>query len=203
VVANGPLCWSERLANLVRAAEVVIAADGGANHLARIGVRPDAVVGDLDSIRPEVREWVGEDRLVHRPDQEQTDLHKTLAYAIEKRGGTRVTVLGGIGGRIDHAVENLALLARWADRAELDLCDDSSRVVAVRGEGSFPTTPGGIVSLLPLGRCERVWTTGLRWPLDGEPLDLGERTGVCNQATGDRVTVRVAGGSLLVVLPAS
>jgi thiamine pyrophosphokinase len=200
VVANAPLSWSEPLVRLVRTADLVVAADGGANHLARIGVRPAAVVGDLDSIRPEVREWLGEGCLVSRPDQDHTDLHKVLAYVIDERGARKVTVLGATGGRVDHAIENLALLARWADRAEIELRDETTRIVPVRGAAEFATHRGSTVSLLPVGRCERVWTGGLRWPLAGEPLDLLSRTGVCNQATAERVNVRVEGGTLLLFL---
>jgi thiamine pyrophosphokinase len=202
IVANAPLCWSRPLVALVRAAEAVVAADGGANHLARIGVMPAAVVGDLDSLRPEVRAWLGEGRLLLRPDQEYTDLHKTLAWVIDERGGRRVTILGGTGGRLDHALANLGLLARWAARAELEMVDATSRIVPVQGERSFATSPGADVSLLPVGRCERVWADGLRWPLAGESLDLAGRTGVCNQAAAPRVTVRVEGGTLLLFLPA-
>ncbi len=202
VVANAPLVWSEPLVRLVRAAELVVAADGGANHLARIGVRPAAVVGDLDSLHPGVRAWVGEAVLVPRPDQSHTDLHKALAYTIEERGARRVTVLGATGGRLDHALENLALLARWSDRAEVELRDETARVVAVRREASFDVTPGAAVSLHPVGRCARVWTEGLHWPLAGESLDLLERTGVCNRADGERVAVRVEDGTLLVFLQA-
>ncbi|TFG39747.1 MAG: thiamine diphosphokinase, partial [Candidatus Aminicenantes bacterium] len=49
LVANAPLRWTPRLTALATAADVVLAADGGANHLARSGLRPAAVVGDLDS----------------------------------------------------------------------------------------------------------------------------------------------------------
>jgi thiamine pyrophosphokinase len=201
VVANAPLSWTEPLVRLAHSAELLIAADGGANHLARIGVRPDAVVGDLDSIRSGVRAWVGEERIVSRPDQERTDLDKALAWAVEERGARAVVVIAGTGGRPDHAVENLALLARWAGRAEVELRDDATRIVPVLAEAAFETAPGVTVSLLPVGRCERVWTEGLRWPLAGEPLDLRERTGVSNQAVDGRFSVRVEGGALLVVLP--
>ncbi|OYV89339.1 MAG: hypothetical protein B7Z68_12200, partial [Acidobacteria bacterium 21-70-11] len=85
VVANAPWRWREEFVTLLRRSALVLAADGGANHLARVGVRPAAVVGDLDSIRPGVRRWVGEERIVARPDQESTDLHKTLAYAFDER----------------------------------------------------------------------------------------------------------------------
>ena len=200
VVANAPLDWSEPLVRLVRSAALVVAADGGANHLARIGVKPSAVVGDLDSLRPEVREWLGEGLLVPRPDQSSTDLDKTLAYVVDERGARTVTVLGATGGRLDHALENLALLARWAGRAEIELRDESTRIVAVTAAASFAVARGSTVSLLPAGRCERVWTEGLRWPLAGAPLDLLDRTGVCNRATAESVSVRVEGGAVLVFL---
>jgi thiamine pyrophosphokinase len=200
VVANAPLAWTEPLVRIVRSAELVVAADGGANHLSRIGVKPAAVVGDLDSLRPEVREWLGEALLLPRPDQSFTDLDKTLAYVIGERGAKGVTVLGATGGRLDHAVENLALLARWADRAEVELRDETTRIVPVRAAATFVVRPGSTVSLLPVGRCERVWIDGLRWPLAGEALDLLSRTGVCNQAIASRLSLRVEGGTLLVFL---
>ena len=200
IVANAPWRWRPAFAALVRRAELVLAADGGANHLARIGVRPDAVVGDLDSIRPAVRRWIGEDRMVPRPDQEATDLHKALAYAFDERGAEEVTVLAATAGRLDHAVENLALVARWSLRGEVELRDEAHRIVAVLDASTIPTTRGQTVSLLPLGRCARVWTEGLRWRLDGEPLDLGGRTSVSNVAEGAQIALRVEEGALLVFL---
>ena len=160
VVANAPWRWHAPFVELVRGAECVLAADGGANHLARIGVRPDAVVGDLDSIRPGVRRWVGEERMVVRADQDFTDLHKTLAFAFDERGARQVIVLAATGGRLDHDLENLALLVRWASRGSLELRDERHRVVPVIDETELATTAGQGISLMPVGRCERVWTEG-------------------------------------------
>ena len=202
-MANAPWRWRTEFVELVRRSDLVLAADGGANHLARVGVRPAAVVGDLDSIRPGVRAWVGEERMVARPDQEFTDLHKTLAYAFDERGAARVIVLAATGGRLDHAIENLAILGRWAGRGEVELRDEEHRIVAVGGAVAVATAAGATVSLMPLGRCARVWTRGLRWELDGGPLDLAGRTSVSNLAEGPRVEVRVEGGVVLVFLPGS
>lgn len=201
MVANAPWRWRTEFVALVRRSELVLAADGGANHLARIGVRPAAVVGDFDSIRPGVRTWVGEERMVARPDQDTTDLHKTLTYAFDERGAGRVTVLAATGGRLDHAIENLAILGRWVGRGEVELRDEEHRIVAVDGALTVAAVAGATVSLMPLGRCARVWTRGLRWELDGGPLDLAGRTSVSNVAEGQRVEVRVEGGTVLVFLP--
>ncbi len=200
IVANAPWRWRPAFVALVRRAELVLAADGGANHLARIGVRPDAVVGDLDSIRPGVRRWIGEDRMVPRPDQEATDLNKTLAYAFDEGAAESVIVLAATAGRLDHAVENLALAARWSLRGDVELRDEAHRIVPVLDASTIPTTPGQVVSLIPLGRCARVWTEGLRWRLDGEPLDLGGRTSVSNVAEGGQIALRVEEGALIVFL---
>lgn len=200
VVANAPWRWRPDFVALVRRAWMVLAADGGANHLARIGVRPEAVIGDLDSIRPEVRRWIGEERMLARTDQDSTDLQKTLAYAFDERDAERVTVLAATAGRLDHAVENLALLGRWIERGEVELRDDRHRIVAVSGTRSLTTAVGQTVSLMPLGRCARVWTVGLRWRLDGEPLDLVGRTGISNVADGNLIELRVEEGTLLVFL---
>ena len=200
VVAGAPWTWRPWAVRLVRAADIVLAADGGANHLARIGVRPAAVVGDLDSILPSVRQWVGEERIVTMSDQDRTDLAKTLSYAFDERGATRVTVLAASAGRLDHALENLGVLARFAARGELEFLDHEYRLVVVTGRASLATTPGQTLSLMPLGRCRRVWAEGVRWPLAGEPLDLAERTGISNVAEAERIELRVEGGTLLVFL---
>jgi thiamine pyrophosphokinase len=200
VVANAPLHWSQHLVGVVRDAELVLAADGGANNLARIGVRAAAVIGDLDSLRPGVRRWLGEERVVHRPDQDHTDLDKAIAYAIDERAAKRVTVVGAIGGRVDHTVENLALLARFSRRIEIDAWEGRTHIVPVTGATLLATSPGQIVSLLPVGRCERVRTAGLEWSLHDEPLDLLARTGVANLATSERIEIDLADGCLLVVL---
>jgi thiamine pyrophosphokinase len=198
VVANAPWRWQAGHVELMRRAGLVLAADGGANHLARIGVRPAAVVGDLDSILPRVALWVGEDRLVLRPDQDHTDLDKTLSYAFDECGVKRVTILAATGGRLDHALENLALLVRWAGRGELLLAAEDADSRPVLGRARVATRAGPAVSIIPMGRCERVWAQGLQWPLGGESLDLGVRSGVCNRATGAAVEVTVEGGVVLV-----
>ncbi len=203
IVANAPWSWTPALADEARRAALLLAADGGANHLARIGLRPAAVVGDLDSIRPGVRRWVGEERVVHRPDQDHTDLDKTLAYALAECSSDSVTILAATGGRLDHAMENLGLLLRWSERGDVEVRDAATRILPVRGGRLVAdVVPGQTVSLVAPGRCEGVSTAGLRWPLAGEVLDLAERSGVSNVAVADRIEVSVERGGLLVFLAA-
>jgi len=202
VVANAPWRWFPAAVELVAGADLVVAADGGANHLARIGIRPATLIGDLDSVRPGVRRWLGEDRVVLCPDQESTDLDKALTFVLDELHGERVTVLAATGGRLDHAVENLALLTRFAARAPVSLLAADARFEAVIGRLEARSFPGQTVSLLPLGECPRVTTAGLHWALAGERLAPGLRSAVSNRATGDTVVIESSGGALVVALAA-
>jgi thiamine pyrophosphokinase len=74
LVAGAPLLWTPRLAALATSAEPLLAADAGADRLARLGLRPAAVIGDLDSISHSTRTWLGEGVMIHRPDQDQGTL---------------------------------------------------------------------------------------------------------------------------------
>jgi thiamine pyrophosphokinase len=72
--------------------------------------------------------------------------------------------------------------------------------VPVLDRAELPTTAGQLISLLPLGRCEHVWTQGLQWELGGDELDPTTRISVSNRACGCQVMVRVGSGALLVFL---
>ena len=102
LVAGAPLRWDKRLAVLATSADPLLAADSGADHLARIGLRPAAVIGDLDSISAATRDWLGEEILIPRPEQDRTDLDKALEHAFATLDLVELTVLAAMGGRPDH-----------------------------------------------------------------------------------------------------
>jgi thiamine pyrophosphokinase len=206
VVAGGaPLARSAR--HLVPPDATVVAADSGYDLAGDLGLDVDLVVGDLDSVSPDGLarlERDGTDVRRHPVDKDATDLALALdaAVAMEPR---RVVVLGGGGGRLDHLLANVLLLADddYADvTIEADL--GGAHVHVVRDAVAFDTRPGVTVSLLPaLGPVTGVRTSGLRFPLDDESLCPGSTRGVSNETSGDRVHVEVGSGVLLVVRPAA
>jgi len=199
LVANGPVRWSRALTALAASAEPLLAADGGANHLARIGLRPMAVIGDLDSIKPGVRMFVGEDRMVHRPDQDRTDLDKTLDYAFSELGLDELSVLGATGGRLDHAAGNLGLLAARAMGERLVFVESDHRILAVTGELDLHAEPGETWSFFTFDPGVRVTLEGVKWPVTDAAIDLGGKPSISNEAVADEVAVRAEGGSVVVM----
>ena len=199
LVANAPLSWTPRLAALAAAAVPLLAADGGANHLARLGLRPAAVIGDLDSISPETRAWLGEALLVERPDQDRTDLDKALEYAFDDLGVDRLTVLAAVGGRLDHDLGNLGLLARLAMGEKLIFEDAGHRILAVAGEAELVAQPGETWSFWTYDPSVRVTVEGVRWPIEDATVDAGGGPSISNEAVGDLVRVHATGGAVVVM----
>ena len=199
LIANAPLRWHPRLAAMATSAQPLLAADGGANHLARIGLRPTVVVGDLDSVSPNTRAWLGEECMVDRPDQDRTDLDKALEYGFEELGITNLTVLAALGGRTDHDLGNLGLLARLAmgDRLTYEAADQT--VLAVAGEASLAANPGETWSFWTFDPTVRVTVEGVRWPLDNVSIDAGNRPSISNETVGNHVEISATGGSVIVM----
>ena len=199
LVAGAPLSWTPRLAALAAAAVPLLAADGGADHLARLGLRPSAVIGDLDSINRETRAWLGEESLIERPDQNRTDLDKALEYAFDDLGVERLTVLAAVGGRIDHDLGNLGLLARLAMGERLIFEGDDHWVLAVAGEATLAAQSGETWSFWTYDPSVRVTIDGVRWPLEDAEIDAGGRPSISNEAVGDLVRVQTTGGAVVVM----
>ena len=199
LVAGAPLSWTPRLAAMAAAATPLLAADGGANHLARLGLRPAAVIGDLDSINRETRAWLGEESLIERPNQDRTDLDKALEYAFEDLGVEYVTVIAALGGRVDHELGNLGLLARLAMGERLVFEETDHRVLAIAGEATLAAHPGETWSFWTFDPTIRVTVDGGRWPIENAAIDAGGRPSISNQAIDDSVHVHATGGAVVVM----
>jgi thiamine pyrophosphokinase len=198
-VANAPFRWTRELVALAERAAPLLAADGGANRLARIGLKPDVVVGDLDSMAAATRRFLGEERLLECPDQERTDLAKLLHHAFDELGLGRLTVLGAVGGRIDHTQANLGLLACYGLGEALQFRTEDELLWGVRGELELEAAAGETWSSWTYDPAVRVTLTGVRWPVSRAPLDAGNRPSISNLAVGARVRVVAEGGAVVVM----
>jgi thiamine pyrophosphokinase len=191
---------------------VVVAADGGARHAARLGLDIDRWVGDGDSLEETaIAELIAAGVPVDRvpADKDQSDTELALVAALEWRPSA-VTMLGALGGaRIDHALANLTLLAMPA-LAGVDLrlvaVDARVRLLQAPAEGGTSVTAelegrsNDLVSLLPVGGdAVGVSTTGLAYPLADETLLDGLTRGLSNRRTSELATVSLRSGRLLIV----
>lgn len=204
IVAAGHL--DPRDARRVDGADLLIAADGGADTLDRLGRRPNLVIGDLDSADPSLVERLAASgtRIDRHPiDKEASDTELALDAAIAV-GATDVVLLGALGGRrLDHQLANLTLLADPSlAGTEVRLIDRATSVRAIRDGESLDLvgSVGDLVTLLPLGTdAVGVTTRGLRWALEGATLAAGRSRGLSNEVTQAPASVSLERGTLLVV----
>jgi thiamine pyrophosphokinase len=224
VIGNGRFAASESERELLERAALVVAADGGALHALEAGRVPEIVVGDFDSLgeaqlrRKAEAAGVREMRVVRvRPEKDETDLELALDEAI-RAGCSEIVLLGALGGRLDHALANLQLLAAaaehgvraWARDGECRVwllsAGDTRRAGGEEslGELALSGRPGEYLTLLPVTAVAGpVWTDGLKYPLKGENLYFGRARGVSNELLGESARVRLEQGALLVVAPGS
>ena len=203
VVAGGDAA-PEDAAQLV-GAEVVIAADSGAAWLDAVGRQPDLVIGDMDSIRPDLLKRLEAGGVTvesHPSDKEASDAELAVARAVAL-GATEIVILGGFGGeRLDHELANVLLLTEGWNGAELRLVRGAASARAIQGGGQLELegAAGDLVTLLPFaGEATGVRTRGLRFRLDGETLHLGHSRGLSNLIEVAPASVSLEDGILLVI----
>lgn len=201
--ANGNLPDLAAASRLLRPGDRILAADGGTRHALALGLLPEAVVGDLDSLSAAQRrrlEAAGTRLLIHPRDKDQTDLELALDFALEQ-GCTAIVIAAALGGRLDQTLANLALLTapRFA-ALDLRLDDGIEEAFFVRSQARLEGRRGDLISLLPWGGpASGVVTEGLRWPLHAETLQPEQTRGVSNEMLAGTATVSLDAGLLLVV----
>ena len=205
VVANGelPEDGHSALTDLLRSADQVIAADGGLTHCVSLDRWPDRLIGDLDSAPDELIAGArsrGTTVRAYSANKDATDLELALEDAIAI-GATAVTVVAPFGGRLDHELATINLLAdpRWSSLVMAGT-DGRRDLWVVRNELELALDPGATLTLLAWGGpALGVTTAGLQWPLVGETLTVGSTRGVSNVALAEGQRVVLDSGTLLAI----
>lgn len=207
VVVIGGVAPDRRLAKLLNQPNLVVAADVGLHHAIDLGLRVNAVVGDMDSVDRAV--LVGAEvngvEVVRSPsDKDLTDTELALRHAID-RGATHLTLVTGGGGRLDHQLGVIASLAHrefahclisaWWDTARLDvLHGPTSRDVT--------GTVGEVIGLHAFGGdAHGVTTNGLKWNVSGETFPAYSSRGVSNEFIRSTASISLESGILIVTRP--
>ncbi len=183
--------------------QLVICADSGYSDTISSCYSPDYLVGDLDSLAPDLIEHASErgvEILRHDPDKNLTDGEIALELALE-RGADKILICGGKSGRSDHILSSFFLLYRIpkGTDAELVLDGDVIRLLR-RGDSLSIGKIHQVISLLPVGGDCRVSISGVKWALDGEILRLGGTRGIHNEPVGEEVDLKVWEGDLFLIL---
>lgn len=211
IVAGGEVeaCQLAEQARQVRAAGgILIAADRGLEALREQNLRPDAAVGDFDSVSEETLAFYTADAGIrferHRPEKNESDTE--LAFSIAREAGvSEVRILGATGTRLDHVLANVHLLKEAFDLGmECCLLDRHNRIRLAAGRTVFRRTecPYPYISFVPLTmEVTHLRLTGFKYPLSDHHMVLGVECGHCisNELAAEEAVLEFAEGLVLAI----
>ena len=179
----------------------IIAVDGGFASLDEVGVKPDLVLGDFDSLGY-VPKGI---RNVRFPvEKDKSDMELALKRAKSQRFDS-VIVFGALGKRLDHTLANMAVFSKYSELGlKVTAIDEDSAIFFISGPDIFeaPAKESGTVSVFAMSdKTEGVFERGLKWELDNVELTNRESIGLSNELIGEAVMIGVEKGTLAIFFP--
>ena len=194
----------------------VFAVDKGLEYVDVLGLIPDLIIGDFDTVNPALLEKYDNDIksgsinaniIKHPVKKDETDTELALQCSVDK-GALSITMLGATGTRLDHVLANLSFLKLMGDKGiEVVIVDENNRIrlldsgcnmtdVTIYREKQF----GRYISLIPITRCvEEVTISGVEYPLDNAVIASGKGLTVSNEITEKAARIHIGKGAALLI----
>ncbi len=203
IFANGEASDSRAVQQWIEQAALIIAADGGTHNALSVGVMPQVVIGDLDSLTQTDREQLdraGVELIVYPTRKDYTDLELALRYALDQ-AATEIIIFSALGGRWDQSLANLMLLT-LPELAQVPtrIMDHHLSVQAIRDRGEIKGRAGDTLSLLALkGDAQGVTIEGCEYPLHEATLPFSATLGISNVLAAPIAKITVKQGIILAL----
>lgn len=204
IIANGDLEDLNYYRCIIKPDDYIVCVNGGLGYALALDLKPDLVIGDLDSLKPDDHkkiEALNPLLIKYPPAKDKSDLELAIDKTVEMQP-EEIVIVGALGGqRADHAFVNILLLyiplcrdipARIVDRSqEIQLVDNK---LSIEGE------PGDYLSLFSItAETSGIITEGLKFPLQGESLSFASTLGLSNEFINTRAKITVKSGLLLAI----
>lgn len=187
------------------AGRLIIAADGGAQNCLNMRLTPDIVIGDMDSITIKVVESISSGKKPIKfinsiPEKDESDAQLAVDYAAGL-GAKKILIIGATGGRIDHTLANIFLLASPSlEKSDTRILTENSEFFVTKKSCQFTGTAGKTVSLFSLSPYTSfIKTSGLKYKLKNERLLFSPVRGLSNTFTGTKARIEISEGTLLII----
>lgn len=204
IFANGPIEDYDSLFAHLEPNDSIVCVDGGLKHIDALALKPDIVIGDMDSISPQRLAELSTrtPKIQHPSEKDETDLELALSWANEQ-AFEKVLLVGISGGRLDHTLANIHLMT--AGNWVFELCAwQPGQYLWLINSGEtlkLDDYAGLTLSLLPMSeKAEGVSTKGVKYMLHNATLSFGTTRGVSNVVESEQASVSLSAGRLLVVL---
>ena len=203
IIANGNLSDYDFSKRIIHKHNFIICADGGAKHLYHMGICPQVVLGDFDSIDADIKNYFINKNVefirfpVHK---DYTDTELAVEYAIEN-GATEITFMGVMGHRMDHTLANITMLTSLVDKGiKAEIVDEHNHIIATKNSLDIDGSPGDLLSIIPLSeKVENISIEGLEYPLKNATICMGSSLGVSNKFRESKAKIIFDIGTILLI----
>ena len=177
----------------------IICADGGANSAKKIGIIPNFIIGDLDSISLlTLKYFKDKSTIIQIKRQNDTDVEKCLKFVI-KKGFKEAILLGVTGDRLDHTICNLGIVIKFFNKIKIYLTAESSFLNSINNDTIIKSKIGETISIYAFDKNTRITSIGLKYQLNKAALPFGVRESTSNVSISDKVKLKVSGGIIFVI----
>ncbi|KGF15456.1 thiamine pyrophosphokinase [Peptostreptococcus sp. MV1] len=184
--------------------ELIIAVDGGANHLYKMGIMPNYILGDLDSIDEEIRKYYESSEVVFKKfptKKDETDAELAV-WLVEEEGLLGIDIYGALGGRIDHELANIQLLYYILERGMYPriISENEEIYILKNDEMNLKGNIGDIVSIIPImGDARGITLANMEYSVEELDLKYSITRGISNVMEAEEAFINVRDGCMLVV----
>jgi len=177
----------------------IFSADGASNTLYKLKIRPQFIVGDLDSIKRKVLNFYAGRKVTIEElrDQGHNDLEKAIISAISKKF-SRIFVTGFGGKRDDHTINNFSILKKYSKKVDIRFIDYEYEIFFAKHKEEFDYRKGETISLEGMPAAYGIRTYGLKFGLKNQTLEFGKKEGALNEAIEEHIKIVFKKGDLLI-----
>ena len=180
---------------------LIIAVDKGLEALDLLGIKPDYIIGDFDSINESVLSKYQENVITLNKEKDFTDTHEALKFAL-KLASTEIIIVGAIGSRLDHTLANVYILREALENnVKCTILNEHNKVFLINKDAEIKKdTNYKYVSILPLTEnVEGITLTGFKYTLDNSELKIGQSIGVSNEQIEKTARIEIRKGILIII----
>ena len=185
--------------------ENIIASDKGLEALDKLGLKPNYIIGDFDSINEEILSKYLLDKEIKtiklNPEKDYTDTHMALKLAIELKS-TNIIIVGAIGSRIDHTIANIHILKEALDKnIKCSIINENNKIQLINKDTTIERNENfRYISLIPLTtKVCGITLKGFKYGLINATLEIGKSLGVSNEQTKELAIIEIKEGILLLI----
>ena len=185
LIANGKVSKTDYVKKIIDSNDFFISIDAKLENLKELEVKPNLILGDLDSTAIDGLD--SQIEVIKLSDQNKTDLEKSLDYCKEN-GIKKVVILGSSGLREDHSMANVLIAATYSDILQIELITYFYRIIFVKEKAKI-NAHNAPVSIISLSSDNKITTRGLKYDLNNEKLKSFSH-GISNEVNGDSFTAK-------------